>query len=446
MLTSLITLTAVLGATACFKMSPKAEKNENKNPLQFATLLRDPSSLNHDRTYAELSSSKYLAFKKKMNSFSAKVSEAHARRNFETNNNIVISPLSIELCLGLAVSGANGQTREEILTALDVDYETFKEYYKLYFDDMLFESHTNTGDIRGQLLINNSIWIDDEVTLLETGLDDLRDNYYSYSYNVDFNNNNKKTNAAIREFVKEKTKGLIDKNFQISEDTLFTLMNTLYLKDIWNERGSNLPYASDEYKFTNNDGSVSNKQLLKGNYVKLGVLETEDFYAASSLGRSTIRLHFVKAKDGKSIKDVFKKDTIETVLDFSNYRTVDDEKKERYYSNCIFPEYEVEEEIDLIQMFKEEFNIRSLFNLDCDFSNLSSGQVYCNDFKQVAKISVDKKGIEGAAVTMMDYCGAEGPDEYEEIYESLVLDKEFGFVVTKGFNDIIFTGIVTNID
>ena len=36
-LTSLITLTAVLGATACFKMSPKAEKNENKNALQFAT-------------------------------------------------------------------------------------------------------------------------------------------------------------------------------------------------------------------------------------------------------------------------------------------------------------------------------------------------------------------------------------------------------------------------
>ena len=46
----------------------------------------------------------------------------------------------------------------------------------------------------------------------------------------------------------------------------------------------------------------------------------------------------------------------------------------------------------------------------------------------------------------MAYAGAAGPDEYTDIYETFEVDKEFGFILTNYYGDIIFSGTVTNID
>ena len=93
-----------------------------------------------------------------------------------------------------------------------------------------------------------------------------------------------------------------------------------------------------------------------------------------------------------------------------------------------------------------DFNIRSLFDISkCDFTNLSNDKVYCNEIKHVAKLDVNKKGIEGAAITMLGLAGASGPSQYTEVYETFVVDKEFVFVLTYG-DKILFSGIVTNID
>ena len=51
--------------------------------------------------------------------------------------------------------------------------------------------------------------VDIPVILTETGLDDLCDNYYCYSYEADFDGHNKESNDALRAFINEKTKGLI---------------------------------------------------------------------------------------------------------------------------------------------------------------------------------------------------------------------------------------------
>lgn len=410
--------------------------------------LRNPDGLEHVISFGQLNDSNYSNFKDKMRVFSTKLSESFVKSDYDIKSNIAISPLSIEMCLGLAVYCANGQTRTELLNALDVDFTTFNKYYKLLFNELSRLDKDASDQVASELSLTNSIWIDSDINLSETGLDDLKNDYYCHSFEADFNKNNKETTEAIEYFIEQKTNGLIKPDLQFSPETFFVLMNTLYLKDIWNDWGGDLSTTS-ETKFKNADGSVSDKELLKGYSNDGKAIETEDyscFFTSTRYGRN---IYFVKPSEGKALKDIFNKEAMQYVINHKNYIYQDNEKLERYHTNCIFPEFKAGADIDLIPMFTRDLNVTSLFDpMKCDFSNIMQEPTpgYVEQFKHIAKLDVNRKGIEGAAVTYMAYAGATGPDEYTDVYETFVVDQEFGFILTNYDGDIIFSGAVTNID
>ena len=445
-------LSTVFCLTACQGQN-KGSFSANSNYVSVienlkVKALRNPDELSHEVKWEQTREANYLAFKEKMQAFSAKISEAYVKSDYDNKINIAISPLSIEMCLGLAVYCANGQTRTELLNALDVDFATFNQYYKLFFNELTSLVKDQSNNIASELTLTNSIWIDNDINLSESGLDDLKNDYYCHSFSADFNNHNKETTEAIEYFINQKTHGLINPDLSFSPYTYFVLMNTLYLKDIWNEWGGELKTTTD-VTFKNADGSVSNKALLTGYSEDGKALETDDyscFFAATNYGK---RIYFVKPNEGKALKDVFNKDTMQYVLNYKNYIYQDDEKLERYHTNCVFPEFKAGCDIDLTNMCINEFKVTSLFDAEkCDFSNIMEEPVpgYVDQFKHIAKLEVNKKGIEGAAVTYMAYAGAPGPDEYKDVYETFNVDKEFGFILTNYYGDIIFSGVVTNID
>ena len=407
--------------------------------------LRNPKDLSHDYTKNEINESGYVTFKDKLRIFSHKISESFVQKYYANGDNIVISPLSIQLCLGLAVRCSNGQTRQEILNAFDLDYETFNQYYKLFYNENILSAKSNTGDLEAEQLLTNSIWFDNDTSLKDAGLDALRDDYYCYSFETDFDKNNSQANKDITAFIKENTNGILEPDLQLSPSTLFTLINTLYLKDIWNEAGNDLSEASSSYKFTNSDGSKSNKPLLLGRYANGRALQTDDYSSFYSDTQNGYRIYYIKANENKDLKPLFNKNTLSYVMDTNNYERVNDEKMEIYETRCLFPEYTIYSDTDLKEMFMQDFQIKSLFSLQtCDFTNVIESPVYCDTFKQIAKLEVDKKGIRGAAVTYMAYSGAVY-NPYTQVKEDFVVDQEFGLVLTRNGN-VLFSGVVTNID
>ncbi len=430
----------------CISMMLLLSACSNKSALAKLNCLREPVDISYRTNVSEYTKDDYAEFKNKMKIFSSKLSESLLKQEYKENENFACSPLSIEFALGLAVSAANNETRDEILSAFDIDFETFNEYYKAYFTNILMERKDGSEKPYSEITSTNSIWIDNDIKLKDSGLDNLQNDYYCYSYEADFNNNNKTSNKAIRQFVKEKTNNLIDQDFDISEDTFFLLMNTLYLKDIWNDMGRDLKYASEEYKFKNLNGNISNKSLLEGYYSSGKAMTTETYSAFHTYTLSNICLHFIKPNDGVNINNLFNASVIKSVATASNYITKDDDKFEAYHTKCIFPEFKAEADLNLKDTLMKDFNIKNLFDINnCDFSNLSDNKVYCNNIRHVAKLDVNKKGIEGAAITMLGLAGAAGPGKYTNVYETFVVDKEYIFVLTYG-DTIIFSGVVTNID
>ena len=410
--------------------------------------LRNPSALSHDTPYSLYTTESFINFKKKMQYFSNKLTEICVSKYSKYNSNFVISPLSIEMCLGLAIRAAEGDTRDEILEAFDMDYATFNTNYKLFFNSLVGTRKNNTDSIISQLLLANSIWIDDGVELKDAGLDALRDDYYCYSYGVDFDGKNAEANEAMREFVYQNTKGKINPRMNLSPDTLFVLLNTLYSKSLWNEDGSDLRLAPTEYKFTNQDGTESNKRLLKGYYHSGKPIVTDGFscFYTSLYGYS---IYFVKPNDGYNLSELFDKETMKYVLDDANIIEQDDTLMEKYLTECIFPEFSAYNEIDLNVPLRD-LGIESLFSSSsCNMNALTDDSVYCQGIKHIASLDVDKKGMEGAAVTYSWQGGAGMPskDPYTYVHFTFEVTKEFGFIVTRGSGkNVVFSGIVNNID
>ena len=434
MMKKLLILSSIFVLTSC-------------HSLNKMTLLRSPEKLTHAYTWEEVNEEGYLSFKDKMKEVSSKLSESLIQRNFLDDKNVTFSPLSIELCLGLGVSGSSDQTREELLNIFEMDYQTFNKYYKTYFNELSF-THEMENKMLGQMILTNSIWVDNDFTLKDSGLDALRDDYYCYSYHADFDGDNKNSNKAIQEFIKDKTKGLINPNLNLSPETLFVLLNTLYLKDVWNMFGDDLSYTNEDYKFKNRSGEVSKKQLLEGKYFDGRTINQEDYSCFYTETYSGLKLYFVKPNEGKELKNIFNKTTIDYVLDNSNIICKDDIKRELYHTKTIFPEFKAECDINIEGMLKQDYNVKTLFDpFQCKFNNLTDEHLFCSSIRHIAKLDVNKKGIEGAAVTMMAVEGVSAPedDPYEDIYETFVVDQEFGFILT--YKDaVIFSGTVINID
>lgn len=408
--------------------------------LRNATALGTPRKA-EPLTYAE-SNAMDPALKDAAAAFAAKFSAAAVR---ERSDNAAVSPLSVYFALGLAAECAAGSTKEELLTALDVDDTTLKSGYSDLFRSVIAEYKSNLGGNMGRVDVGNSIWLQKGVSFKEDCITTLADDYLCYSYAADFAGENGKANDAVRDFVKGQTNGLIDRDFKFSEETVFTIVNTLYCKDMWNLFGDDLPFAEGEYSFTQGGGEKKNVRLLEGYYTSGRAYEGETFthYHADTIHGCSLK--FLVPKEGHTVGEIFTEENLALVSEMKDYRPIDEENKLEYHTRCLFPEFGASFDGD-VKAVLMDFGVNALFTDECDLSALTDEKVYCEELRHVVKVDVTRKGIEGAAVTMIPGAGASGPGDYTVVEEDFVLDRAFGFVITDKRGAVLFSGIVNEVN
>ena len=412
-------------------------------------------------SYIDRQEPTYVDFLKKLNLFQANLSEELYLEYGEKYDNICVSPASIYMALALAVECSNLNTRAELLNALGMTYDEVKTYTK-----KLYAQLNNEYTTRGLLdqekakaleLLTNSIWFEESIELKEVGLNNLANDYNCSSFSAPFSKNNNAANKAVRDFVSKNTKGLIDRNFGLSVDTLIALINTLYLKEIWNDDGDDLPFTKDEYTFTSYDQNTKDLKLLQGYYNQGRVIEEEmytHFYTKTNHG---FKIKFIVPNDNYTVDDIYNKEVLAYVNSIKDYQGVDDEARKIYSTRVFFPEYKAEFDEDIKNVIKNKFNVNDLFDYKkCDFSNIIDEQeyldkyegIYCSKIIHQTVLEVNKKGIEGAAVTViaMDGATSDGPGEdYERVFLDYIVDKSFAYILTDSNDVVLFSGVVKKI-
>lgn len=398
-----------------------------------------------DVQYQDYMDSEYLEFLEKLNIFSNKISEAVYKQYASPIDNYAISPVSIYMALAMCVECSSSETREEILNALGMSYEEVKKHTSTLYS-LLNDKETDKNDIGEEVeffkkMITNSIWVDKNAVLKENCLLSLAKDYNCSSYSVPFNNNNKKANKAIRDYIYDKTFGLIDNDFDLSDETIFALINTFYVKDTWNTDGKDLDFTKDKYNF-NNEKLI---QLMKSDYSLGKIYETDKlthYYASTANG---IKIKFLIPKEGYELNDIYNIENLNEIHAIKSYNGRDDINKIEYHTRTLFPEFEVDFNEDIALQLKNDLNIKKLFTEDCDFSNISDDEIYCESVVHSTKLKVTKKGIEGAAVTIVEAYPESPGGEYEPVYQEFIVDKSFAYVITDNRNITLFTGVVNKI-
>lgn len=388
-------------------------------------------------SYQETQDEGFIAFRDKVEEFSCRLAPS-VYETYNKDGNFAVSPVSVYMALSLAAECSNGETRSEVLDALGVTHEQLRTYIPMLYRFLNTDPKSNSI-----LKLGNSIWVNDGTPVNKDCIEALADYYFSYSYSADFAHDNAGANRAVRKFVKEQTKGLIDNDFRLSEETLFALINTLYLKTTWNIYGNDLPFAEGTYDFTQSDGSVNDIKLLQGYYNRGRVYESEKYSTFYTSTYSGYKLKFILPNEGYTVKDVFTAETVAEANAITDYNATDDVNKIRYYTRCLFPEYKADYNDDIKGVLQSKFGINLLFDMDkCDNSSLTDEPSYVTEVKHVTDLTVDKKGIEGAAVIVIPGAGAAGPDEYEEVYQDFTVNKSFGFIITDYQNNTLFSGVI----
>ncbi|MDE7181695.1 MAG: hypothetical protein K2O41_01505 [Clostridia bacterium] len=411
-----------------------------------STLLGKPSDFK-PLTSQENSDEGLNSLRKKANSFSSEFTAA-AYNGYKNGENFAVSPVSVFSALSLAAECAAGETRTEILSALGVSYQDLQNDFSKLFRS-LNEEFTISGrggkeQLEGKIQLTNSIWLDEAASAKQQCIDALSKDYFCYSYAANFQSANAEANKAVSEFVKEKTNGLIDNDFHISSQTLFTLINTLYLKDVWNEGGKDLGFTDGKHVFTEADGTVKNINLLSGHYFSGRAYDGGNFTSFYTETENRFCLKFILPKDGFALADVFTAENIAKVNSVTDYNAIDYENKIKYMTRCLFPEYGAGYDNDISPLLKD-MGIKALFDKNkCDFSNLSDDKLACSQVRHVTNLQVDKKGIEGAAVTVIQMDGMPAP-EFEEVYLDFAVDKAFGFIINDGDGVQLFSGAVNKV-
>ena len=418
--------------------------NNNNNTNNGDSTQPDDTKTPTDPIEDVIKSEEFQTMVKSANAFSYNLA-AELYKSYEDADNFVVSPISVYMALTLAAQCAAGETRDEILEALGITYQLLQNDFFSLYNSMNKEWYTYFDELEYKISLSNSIWKDDSATVKDDCVAVLGDKFFCDVYSVDFAGDNEGANQAIRNFIKEKTNNLIDQDFKISPTTLFTLINTLYLKDIWLKDGDDLPYADGMYSFAGFDGEIKQTQLLRGYYSDGKVVEADSYthyYIRTQHGN---KLKFLLPKDGYTVNDIFTADNIKAVNAISDYGADDYETKTHYHTRCFFPEFQANYNKNVKEILQRRFGINKLFSLNCDFTTLTDNNVFCDTVQHVVKLNVDKKGIEGAAVTMITDAGMAGPDFWTDVYADFVVDRAFGFIITDRYDTTLFAGVVGNI-
>ncbi len=174
--------------------------------------------------------------------------------------NIFISPLSVDIALAMTLNGASGDTKTVMQQTLGVETLNVDEANKAVKD---LTSLLLDMDKKVALSIANSIWFHDVFTL-KNGFADMVETYYDGTIEG-LNFDDPGTKDIINQWVAGKTQDKIQNLIsQIKDSDVMMLVNAIYFKAAW------------QYEFDKDQTREASFTLENGNEVNVSMMFTEE--------------------------------------------------------------------------------------------------------------------------------------------------------------------------
>ncbi|KAL8058876.1 hypothetical protein ABFX02_03G050000 [Erythranthe guttata] len=179
--------------------------------------------------------------------------------------NAVISPLSIQILLGMIANGSNGPTRDQLLGFLKS--KSTQELNSLS-SEVLTRVFADGEPLGGpRLSLANSVWVDRSLTLKPAFREIVHNAYVAASDHVNFRTKGDEARNKVNRWGEEETNGIIKEILPpgtVTPDTRLIFANAMCFKGVWKKIfDSSLTKERDFY-------------LLNGSSVKAPFMSSDD--------------------------------------------------------------------------------------------------------------------------------------------------------------------------
>jgi serine protease inhibitor len=344
-----------------------------------------------------------------------------------SDSNIVVSPMSISIALGMAWNGAAAETKAEMTALLgmsDTPDSLVNQYYEVMQKSLPVVDSSTTVNIA------NSLWYTTDFTVKPSYLKVNQDFFDAEIRSIDFKQNWSKD--TINAWVDAKTNHLIPTIVQSTKDQVMYLINAVYFKGAWV-----IPFDPKEThttSFTKQTGGTTQVKMMSLlDTLRYGETDQAQ-YLDLAYGNGAYSMTMVLPKTGFSTSSLLAEMTPSTWNAAIESLTT---KQVQAY----LPRFKVECDFDLIPTLKS-LGMKLAFTDLANFSCISDERLMISDVKHKTYVEVTEKGTTAAAVTSIGFVTTSMPN-----YPVFNANKPFLFFIREnGSKVILFAGRIANVE
>ena len=347
----------------------------------------------------------------------------------DDSKNVMISPLSVALALGMTYNGAETTTEEamkETLRLSGLTDEQINSSYKSIIDQLV------KLDPKVILNIANSIWYKMGYQVEADFIEVNQDYYYAEVNEMDFGRSD--AVDIINGWIETKTNGLITEMLdQIPGNVVMYLINAIYFKGIW------------QYEFKKSDTHEADFYPSPGETVKVSMMQMEqdleyhrnETFSAVSLpyGDGEFSMMVMLPHQDKTTDDVIALMDAEHWAEWTgDFRTAG--------VNLQIPKFKFGFK-KLLNQDLTDMGMGIAFGGDADFSGINPARaLYISRVIHQTFIDVNEEGTEAAAATIVEMRELSSNGGGSPI--SFIVDRPFIFVIKENSSGaLLFMGKVT---
>lgn len=346
----------------------------------------------------------------------------------ETDQNVILSPLSVSLAFGLLLNGADAETRTEMEKALALDgmsAQTINETYRDLLDQL------PKADSKVTFTTANAIWYRNTFgpSIKPDYLNTNQVYFGAKVQGLDFSSPS--AVKTINDWVKENTNGKIEKLVdQLSDTEVMYLTNALYFKGKWTHEFKASDTASKP--FTSGKGTQVTVNMMQQE-TTLPYFENPKLQAVElPYGNGTYSMTVLLPKSGTTVSDVAAslKSDWATVAGGLTKQSVE----------LSLPRWKMNYDITLNGVL-QAMGMERAFNPElANFSQIADAQLFITEVKHKTFMEVNEEGTEAAAVTGIGVGVTSAPSS-----KIVLVNRPFLFVIReKSTGAFLFVGRITN--
>ena len=352
--------------------------------------------------------------------------------NGAETKNMVYSPLSLYMALGMSAEITDGNTRKQIIDLLGQEnIDKLRSHSKSiwqanYMDDWMAEC-----------ILATSLWANNAYTYNNNTLASVADNYYSSVFSGDPGSED--YNKAMRDWMNDQTDGLLEEyisEMKMDPEMLLTIASTVNYSGKWLQKFDEELTAESSFHSPSGDITCDFMNMFTDTYCSYG----DKFRAISMNLENNGEMRLILPDEGVTPEELINDDEVFRYM--MNQRNTIYTDSKHVIADISVPKFDISSSIDLNEGLKK-LGVTDIFDSSqADFSPLtdSSDGIVLSKAEQDTRVMIDENGCKASSLTVMEYCGAAVIEDQVK----LVYDRPFIFEIMSETGLPLFVGIVNS--